>query len=1039
MYAVSARDAFAENAHACRCLKGTQVHRLFGSTYYQRGLLLSAVRVVAFRLACERWAFDLPSLLNRFWLLLPFLASQLAVADDQRSTDSPVASFQLHQMRHSVFRGSDGAPSDVTDIAQAADGILWISSGSGLYRFDGARFDASVSQRLPSPSVRAIMAEPDGALWIGYTFGGASVLRNGKVSDVSAGIPSGSVTQFLRLPNGSLWVSTSSGLARRQGDRWQVVNSASGYSGESPNWMAVVNGRLMILTPTATYSYTGEAGHFERRPAEVGEAARFGIPESSKWRPDPEPDGIRVFPKTAVRDHSGALWFSSLVADRPVLKRISFGTDVPGILSQDALTTDTGLSGVVQAIMEDRESNVWVGTSGGLERFFVPRLKAVNFPSPAYNTLLIPGENGEVWVGRARFPTVRLTPIPQAIPGLGDSLQAAFRTEDGSLWVGGDPGLLRYAHGAVLQKLSLPKPLTVPEANFQAIAVAADGSLWISIAGSGLFRWDGESWSDPALRYSLPGGPAIRLRMDAQRRLWAGYPANRIAVLEGSHTKVYTSADGLQIGNVLSIEVKDSHAWVGGDRGVALLASDHFIPLRGKDNKDFQITSGIIETEDGDLWLNAAEGIYRIAAADVRAMLKGSVTPVAYETFDALDGLDSPVNMIRPGPSMLESPDGRLWFSRREGVWFIDPHEILRNPIAPITVIERLTSRGSDYDLSSGIRLPSGTHSLAISYTAASLRKPERTRFRYRLQGADDGWQDVGARRQAYYTNLGPGTYEFQVMAANEDGVWSTNHPALKFVIQPAFFERLTFKVAVALLALLMIGALFMFRLEMLKRTYRRRIEAHHAERERIAREIHDTLLQGVQALFFRLRLWAEDLDIPAAQRAEMAEVSQQTKAIVIESRERIVKMRRVDAEPSELIDALAAIGHHASNGQVPGLDIRVAGNAKPLTAFAKEQALDIAGEAIRNAYSHAQAARVTVTVEYLNRSLLVVVSDDGIGFNDNERDRSTPGHFGLIGMRERARALKARLTIRSAINEGTRIELVVPAGIAFQGALKWP
>jgi signal transduction histidine kinase len=484
--------------------------------------------------------------------------------------------------------------------------------------------------------------------------------------------------------------------------------------------------------------------------------------------------------------------------------------------------------------------------------------------------------------------------------------------------------------------------------------------------------------------------------------------------------------------------VKDSHAWIAGDRGVSAFLNGRFVPLRGTDGTDFRVTSGIVETDDGELWLNSAAGIYRVAATDVHGMLKGATAPISYKLFDALDGLDSPINAIRPGPSVLQSPDGQLWFSRREGVWSIDPHRIPRNPTPPIAVIENLRCDGVVYEHFFGLRLPSGTRSLAISYSAASLKYPERTRFRYRLIGVDDGWQDAGGRRQAYYTNLGPGNYEFEVMASNEDGVWSTNTPKWKFTIQPAFYERLGFKLALGVMVALLIAALYAVRLEMVKRAYRRRIEAHHAERERIARDIHDSLLQGVQALFFRLKLWAEDSDIPAAQRAEMAEVSGQTKAIVIESRERIVKLRRIDAEPEDLLDALAAIGHHASNGKLPELDIRVEGRLRPLTAFAKEQILDIAGEAIRNAYGHAQATRLNVVVEYLARALLVAISDDGIGFNANDRPGPSD-HFGLVGMRERARQLKARLTIHSASNGGTRVELLVPAGIAYRGAQRWP
>jgi signal transduction histidine kinase len=408
--------------------------------------------------------------------------------------------------------------------------------------------------------------------------------------------------------------------------------------------------------------------------------------------------------------------------------------------------------------------------------------------------------------------------------------------------------------------------------------------------------------------------------------------------------------------------------------------------------------------------------------------------------FDSLDGLDSAVEVVRPGPSLLQTQDGHLWLSRREGVWSIDPAHIARNPVAPIVSVEDLICSGTRYEAGAAVSLPTGSRNLRIDYTAAALTHPERMHFHYRLVGVDEGWQEVGSRRQAYYTNLAPGAYEFQVMAANEDGVWSTTSAVLRFTVRPAFYQRLVFKVFAGVLLALVVVLMFILRLEQVQRHYRQGMDARHAERERIARDIHDTLLQGVQALLFRLHMWEEDPQLPQALRAEVAEVARQTKSIVIEGRERILMMRRSDAQRGDLVESLAGIGNEACVGNEAAFEVTLAGEVKTLTVHAKEQLLDIAREAVRNAYQHACANRIAVKLEYRKESLLMSIADDGRGVDsDISAGRSSSSHFGVMGMRERARQLDAQFHIHSKSKSGTRVEVIVPARTAFRDAFRWP
>jgi signal transduction histidine kinase len=406
-----------------------------------------------------------------------------------------------------------------------------------------------------------------------------------------------------------------------------------------------------------------------------------------------------------------------------------------------------------------------------------------------------------------------------------------------------------------------------------------------------------------------------------------------------------------------------------------------------------------------------------------------------------MGGLDSGAEIIGPGPTAMRTVDGRLWFTRRDSVWWIDPNKIPHNAVPPIVSVEDVVCNGIRYPAGSDVTLPPRSRNLEIDYVAVSLTQPERIRIRYRLAGVDEGWQEAGQRRQAYYTNLGPGAHEFEVMAANEDGVWSTGTAVLRLNLRPAYYQTLGFKIAAGLAAVLVLAALFFARLEQLHRRYRREVEARHAERERIARDLHDTLLQGVQALLFRLRIWEEEPRIPEPIRDELAAVSRQTQSIALEGRERILTMRRTDAQPADLAESLAAIGSEVSTEPMPAFAVNVTGDPRMLIVDAKEQLLEIAREAVRNAMKHARPSRVTVTLEYRRRSLAMTIADDGRGFEaaGAEGRAVQSKHFGLAGMRERARQLSAQFRVQSDPASGTRIEIIAPAWAAFRDAFRWP
>jgi signal transduction histidine kinase/ligand-binding sensor domain-containing protein len=951
----------------------------------------------------------------------------------------------LRDLRHTLFRPEDGAPNSIRDMAQTADGLLWLATSKGLYRYDGARFDSELGGRLPSPYAYALLAEPDGSLWIGYAFGGVSRLRGQRLYNFDKReLPRGSVLQFFRSSDRVLWVSTSTGLARLNGAHWQTVTLKDGYSGDPPEWMGLCQGRFVVMTPYDAFLYDPGTARFERRPRNEGVAARYGIPAGSRWRPDLSHTSPGIAPHRSLIDRSGSLWLSGF----RVLIRYSWPDGATSRPAEDRFTSAMGLGGDIRCVLEDREGNIWVGTDNGLERFSAPTFHPHRLPDGMEsNPLLIPGEHGEVWVGRTRAPIVRLGPRPRDIPELGKGVSTAARASDAALWVAGSGGIFEYRQGRVLKKLP-PPPLTeaqlrqaaAEESTYQAIAVDASGAVWLSVARADLFRWDGIRWSLPQKLFQLPDGPAIRLLEDARQRLWIAYPDNQLALVEGGRTRLFSAADGLTVGNVLVVDVEAEHVWIGGDRGLALWAGGRFKRVIGRGGVDFRIISGIAQTAAGELWLNAGEGVYRIPAASLHSVLSGASSPVDFELFDWRDGLTSVARPIRPAPTLLNGPDGQIWFARFEGLWSIDPAHIRRNPVAPRIMIEDLVVNDVQYSAPGPLILPEGSRNLRIDYTAASLTDPQRTGFRYRLLGVDEGWQDPGTRRQAYYTNLGPGHYEFRVTAENKDGVWSRHCAVLRFTIARAWYQTLSFRVSMAVLAAVLLLFLFFIRLEQIQRQYRRITDARRSERERIARDVHDTLLQGVQALLFRVQLWEDDPLVPESLRQEMSRVIGQSRSMVIEGRDRILMLRRDNALPVDFVEALVALGNEAGSGSSARYELTVTGEPRSLTGNAQEQLLDIVREAVRNAFQHAGARRILVSVAYRRSDLLLCVADDGRGISpDILNGKKLSDHFGLLGMRERARHLDGRLRIDSRPGAGTRIEVRLPAGIAFHDAFRWP
>jgi signal transduction histidine kinase/ligand-binding sensor domain-containing protein len=967
---------------------------------------------------------------------------------------------------HTVWTIRDGAPSGVQAMAQSVDGALWVGALTGLYRFDGVRFEAfepPASQPLPSLSVSALLALPDSTLWIGYNVGGASVLARGRVVSFSQrdGLPEGTVTAFARDSAGNLWAATTSGLARLRDGRWQRIGAESGYpGGMTPDLLVDRRGALWAPTKDGVFILPRGARRFVRQapsldPAGGGVGIPREAPDGSVWgasttlgltrladsagRATPaQPVAERLHEALGLSvDRHGNAWVMSPagLVRVPLVSThatgpVSGGTPRPLPVERVPLTTGQQTS----LALEDREGNVWVGTEGGLERFRETKLTPVLLSEPISGPSLAPAASGAVWLGRYSRPPLTVGDRVVSHAGGPADISCAYRDLDGGVWFGNAAGIWHVPAGASPSSTPftrVPLPDEAGPGDVQAIARSLDGDLWVSIRGGrrkGVFRRHGTAWSLAPVPPELSDQIALTVVADSAGRVWLGYVGNRLVLATGDSVRLFSDGDGLHVGSVTALLVRGPRVWIGGESGLTMLGDGRFRPVNATES--LRGITGIVETADGDVWVNGVGGVTHIPATEVRRTLQDPAYRARAQRFDYRDGLNGQAPQVRPLPTAIEGTDGRLWFATATGVAWLDPRNIKRNRVPPPIQIRAVRAAGKGYDVGTRVTLPERTTELQVAYTALGLAMPDRVRFRYRLSGVDTAWADAGTRREAFYTNLGPGRYQFQVIAANEDDVWNEAGASLELVIPPTFTQTRAFVALLAAAGLCAVWLLARWRQRQLARALRAQFEGQLAERARVARELHDTLLSDLAGVAMQLNAGVRRAETSGGADATIVELlstlSAQVRHSLVEARRSVTAMRTQppDASPPLHAQLVAAARRTFAETEIAA-HVEYVGSPRPYPPAVEAEIVGLATEAMTNARRHADCRTVAVTCRYASRELRVRVRDDGRGFDPS---RPTPtGHWGLVGMRERAASIGAALAVKSAPGAGTEVVLVVP------------
>ena len=975
----------------------------------------------------------------------------------------PLGAFaQNSSYRFDHWTTDNGLPQNtVTSVVQTRDGYLWLTTLDGLARFDGVRFtvfDKGNSKGINSNRFLRLYEAGDGALLVAVEDGGLTVYRNGIFTTYTTadGLPSNQVPEIFPDFDGEPVIVTLKGSVYLRGGKFipappeyqnpqmklYLAPSGARVTIDSSGVKRVKDGRethYPIKLSTNNFS-TGVAPYEDSREnLWIREGLNLYLLRDSTVTRLPDVSPLRPM----YEDADGGVWFGkSLDREYPggFLARFKDGRftafgEADGVLKAS-----------IRSIIGDREGSIWLATSRGLYRARKRLMTAFSTESGLASHDVYPltqSRDGQIWVGttrglnRVRFQDGRFETSPPILP---ESTEALWEDAAGRMWIGLSDGLRRYENGKI-QDLSV-------NANVYDVRADREGKYWVA-SRQGLFKLDGDKIVG---RYTtkdgLPSDDVKTIHQDRRGTLWFGTYGGLAQLKDGKFIS-YTAADGLAGNRVRTIyEDSDGTLWIGTyDDGLSRLRDGKFFNYRTEQGLFNNGVFQILEDRRGNFWIGCNKGIYRVSRRELNDLAEGRIARASSVAFGKQDGmLNTECNGGRQSAGFI-AQDGKLWFPTMGGVVVIDPEAAPANPLPPPVKIESVTlERGQidfSFQLSDGgsVTVAPGQRDLEIAYTGLSFVKPEQIKFKYKLEGLDTEWVDVGTRRVAYFPYLSPGSYTFLLSAANSDGVWNIVAASLRIVVEPPFWRRWWF---ITLASLGVAGAVFLIfrqRVARLRQAHaaqeafsRQLLDSQEQERQRIAAELHDSLGQSLLIIKNRSFLALDSFDDPETAREQVEEISAASAHAIEEVREIAYNLRPYKMERFGLTKTLQAMCQQAerTSGIRFGVELK---NIDGL--FPNEAELNlyrVVQESVNNILKHSRATEARLTIERDEREVRMKIEDNGQGFNVTPHANANEprrGGFGLIGMAERVRLLGGAYALDSAPGRGTTItvKLTIPEG----------
>jgi signal transduction histidine kinase/ligand-binding sensor domain-containing protein len=974
-------------------------------------------------------------------------------------------SHKAWTVREGFFKGV------IYSIAQTPDGYLWLGTEFGLLRFDGVRavpWQPPPDQHLPSTLILQLLAARDGTLWIGTSKGLAS-WKGGKLTQY-AELAGRLIPSLLEDREGSVWAGTfgvpsgrlcaiRNGSVRCYGEDGSFgVGVFSLYEHRGNLWAGAATGLWRWKPdPPKLYPMTGPSHGIPALIDGDNGALWIARPGGIRQLVDgkdevyPLPAAGQFNPTSLLRDREGGLW----IGTGQGLVHVHQGrTDV--FASVDGLSGDG-----ITSLFEDREGNIWAATRDGLDRFRDFAVTTLSFKqglSGGFVGSVLTASDGSVWLGtgqgldrwnngqitiyrkrNGRLPAraAQQPPVREIYDdGLPDnSIESLFEDDRGRIWVSTLHGNALLENGRFIPVGSAPTRVV------RSIAEESAGNLWINDQDHGLYHLVGGRLVEqiPWTRLGHEDFASALVLDRARGGLWLGFFQGGVAYFKDGRIRAsYAAAGGLGEGKVNDFRLDpDGTLWAATEGGLSRLKDGRVATLTSKNGLPCDGVYGVMEDDAHSFWLYMSCGLARVARSELVAWAADPNHTIQAAVFDSSDGIRS--RATGPSgfsPQVAKSPDGKLWFATDAGVSVVDPHHLPFNKLPPPVHIEQVIADRKTYAADGTLPLPALVRDVEIDYTALSYVAPEKVRFRYKLEGHDSDWQDAGNRRQAFYTNLPPRNYRFRVAACNNSSVWNEAGAFLDFSVAPAYYQTTWFRLSCAAAFLALLAGLYQLRLRQVAQRFNVRMEERVNERTRIARDLHDTLLQSFQGVLMKFSAVSYLIpERPDAQKTLEGVIAQARQAIT-EGRDAVQGLRSSTVITNDLARAITTLGNELAAEQTtdnpPDFRVHVEGASRDLAPLVRDEVYRIASEALRNAFRHAQAGRIEVEIRYDPRQLRLRVRDDGKGIDPKVLEGGRTGHHGLPGMHERAKLVGGKLAVWSELDSGTEAELVIPAALAY-------
>ena len=982
--------------------------------------------------------------------------------------------LDVSQYAHTAWTVRDGfSLGNIYAMAQTPDGFLWLGTEFGLFRFDGVRsipWQPPAGQQLPEKNINALLVTRDGTLWIG-TFAGLATWSGGKLT-WRPELGRQFVASLFEDREGTVWASTLAGT-QTSGQLCAIQNANTQcYGGDGAFGRAV----WALYEDSAGNLWAGaQSGLWRIRP---GPPKRYGTPteliglnkcddgrllialhgaglrqlagdqvesypirgtiNSNSVLRDPEVDANRL-----LRDRDGGLWIGTV--ERGLIHVHHGRTDV--------FTKSDGLSGdVILSLFEDREGNVWVASTGGLDRFRELPIATVSvkqgLSSDATQSVLA-ATDGSVWVGShqglTKWKNGQATIFGMAIGLPDDAPESMFQDNVGRIWASTRHGLAYFKGGRFVLVEG------VPGGEVHFITGDNAGNLWLAEHQRLLHLREGRLVEQiPWTELGHPQTAAVLLSDPEQGGVWLGFwVGGGVWYLKDRQLKSsYTAADGLGEGGVTDLRLdRDGALWAATELGgLSRIKDGHIATLTNRNGLPCDAVHWAIEDDDRSLWLYTSCGLVRIARTELEAWIADPKRRIQTTIWDAADGVRIRSSAASAyGPRVAKSTDGKLWFVTGEGVQVVDPRHLAVNKLPPPVCIEQIVvNHKLFWQKVSGasvgqVILPARTRDLQIDYTALSLVAPEKVHFKYKLEGQDTDWRESVNDRRAQYTNLLPRRYRFRVIASNNSGVWNEQGDTLDFSVAPAYYQTNWFRVLCVVAFLAMLWIVHQLRVRTLHQRHtllerhegeisalnERLMKAQEEERIRIAGELHDGVLQRITSLTLELATATLELPPDSQPKAEVREVEKKLIEVGTEIRQLSHELHPAVLQEAGLPAALSSYCEEFSRLRGIPIAYQADESVEELSPGAALCIYRIAQEALGNVAKHAKAKQVEVRLTRSDGRVCLVVADDGVGFNPDGSGKS--GGLGLINMRERVRQLNGTFEFDSKPGHGTTVKAEVP------------